>query len=35
MIIRQGYRYRLKTTPEIEHALRIQAGHARLNGTRR
>jgi len=30
MIIRQGYRYRLKTTPEIEHALRVQAGHCRF-----
>ena len=30
MIIRQGWRYRLKTTPEVEHALRVQAGHARF-----
>ncbi len=30
MIVRQGYRYRLKTTPEIEHQLRVQAGHCRF-----
>lgn len=30
MIIRRGYRYRLKITPETERALRIQAGHCRF-----